>query len=314
MPGFTCPIQSNCGNPGSETLVRCEAGTLVGQGERPLPATFDWRSVKGWQHPPTDALGAHNMLHHVTSLRGTPVRLPPAVKGALVPLMPLDALVAQHAPFAYRLDDTGAIKAELMLRGPLLATFPVTAHFCTFWSALLVEPHGKPFVDKKHDKVVATVVVAVLGWTSDNAWLVGHAWGSMDSDVNAYGRNGCFLWKREGALPCVGVLPERPAWVEGGSSPMTVSVLKYEGGGATGVPGVKARVTLGHGRNKESHPAQGKPRFDQFKQKVSAGDIATITLMGIVCAAIAVFLCLFFTRPSAPGGAKQIKRKKVKTA
>ena len=311
MPGFTCPIQSNCGHPGGEeTVVRCEAGSVPQERDSPIPATFDWRSVKGWQHPATDALGTHNMLHHVTSLRGAPVRLPPALKNGVGPFPPLDALVAQHAPFAYRLNDAGAIKAELMLRGPLLTTFSVTAHFCTFWSALLVEPHGKPFVEKKHDKAVATVVVAVLGWTSDNAWLVGHAWGSMDSDVNAYGRNGCFLWKREGAPECVGVLPERPA--VGTDTGLSVSVLKYEGTPVKAA--VKAKITLGHGRNKGSHPAQGKPRFDQFKQKVSAGDIATITLMGIVCAAIAVCLCLFFTRSRTPSGTKQIKHKKVKTA
>jgi hypothetical protein len=261
------------------------------------------------------------MFEHVAALRGVSTPHIP-LTSASAPPPALATLVATHCPFAYKLMDSQGVKTELVMRGPVLATLHVTATFCSFWSALLAAPHSTPYVEeKRHDKVVATVVVAVLGWTSEDAWLVAHSWGSSVDDVNAYGQNGCFLLKKDALKVvdgCVGILPAVPPPVGGSTPTMTALRLRVSPPAVGGKEkkAVKARVTLGHGKNKDTHPDANKPKLDQWKQKVSAGDIATITLMGVVCAAIAVVLCIFLTR-SKPGRAskrKEIKGMKVKTA
>jgi hypothetical protein len=63
-----------------------------------------------------------------------------------------------------------------------------------------------------------------------------------------------------------------------------------------GKPAVKARVVLGHGANKSQHPVKSQPALHQFKQKVVAGDIASITIIGVTCAVGIIVFCILLSK------------------
>lgn len=305
MPSYTCVVSSNC----AAVTTHVSSGSSVTlPASATLPSSFDWRVEHEWTHPTSDAFGTHHMFHAVAALRGVHTARPPAAATLSLP-----DLAAAHAPLTYTLSDMTSIKTDISLRGPVLTTVAVTPTLCAFWSSLLAEPHGKALTaEKKHDKVGALVVVAILGWTSDNNWIVAHAWGASDCDLNMYGRNGCFIVKPHVlgvGRTCVGVLPAPPvAPTRDHTTTMTVSTLTPQRDARESKQVVKARVTRSHGSNKVERKG-----VDQLKQNVSAGDIATITLIGVVCAAIAVALCIFLSKRRA-AGRKEIKRTKVKTA
>ena len=245
-----------------------------------------------------------HVLEHVAASRGVTLSLQPG-NDSTKECVP--ALAAQAAPVAYIVTGTENMKQELYLRGPLLATLYMTQHFCDYWSHLLRKTAGadKPYNHTCKEKTTSvTVAAAVLGWTKDDAWIVAVGWNITASDLHDYGRNGCCLVK-VGSLGLdhggVGILQVQPH-VNVGESSMQVHKCVHPfvpPALATKKPkvNVKAKVILAHGENKSQHPKS-------MMQKVSAGDIASITFMALTVAIVALFLCFSLTRRKKRGGKK----------
>lgn len=197
------------------------------------------------------------------------------------------------------------VKVELTVRGPVLVTLHVSGALCKHWSHLVSRraPDVKPFVQDKVKDVQATVVAALVGWTEDECWLVYPAW-SLAASMHCDGAMPCIKVKMEDMVTlcpwAVGMLPELPRPASAAHPPlMHVRRVPLDLGPAKSnkpqKPSkvVKAKVKLGHGDNKTR---DSRRPFTQLKQKVSAGDIASITFMGITCALVAVVLCMLLSR------------------
>lgn len=244
-----------------------------------------------------------HMLQHVAQVRG--VQQSQAASGGDAEKQSLPALAAAAAPVAYLTIGTDNIKQDLYLRGPVLATMQVTQHFCDYWSTLVRKGFGGIGYSSTKDKThhaTTTVVVVLVGWTKDGEWIVGLPWGALTDAVQDYGRNGCCLVKM-GVMGlgdvCVGMLQVQPP-VDDASVKMQVykcvSPFVLHAKKKLNVR-VKAKVILAHGDKKGQHPKS-------MMQKVSAGDIASITFMALTIAIVAIFLCFSLTRRSK----KQIRK------
>lgn len=310
MHGFTQPVHSNCVH-----LVHAVPLSITSTSTLPslpanatLPSAYDYRSTHTWVHPRADFHGTHNLLQQVARCRGIDIATAPNTR-AQQPQPCLPELAAAHAPVAYCLQDVASIKTDLYLRGPVLTTVVLTPPFLHFWSGGLQDGKQRLFQDHakhaKHAKHVVSVVVALLGWTADNHWVVALPFGATTDELLSYVLNGCCTLPVEAlgvGVTAVGMLPALPPPA---STSLTVQLVKtgvnfdsvatQKEGKKLGKPAVKARVILGHGANRPQHPVKGKPRLDQWKDKVAAGDIATIAVIGVTCAVAIIALCIFLS-------------------
>lgn len=309
MHGFTQPVHSNCVHlvhavplsvTSTATLPSVPANTS-------LPAAYDYRSAHTWAHPRADFCGSHHLLQHVAHCRGVEIATAPITR-TQHPQPCLHELAAAHAPFAYCLQDVASIKTDLFLRGPVLTTMALTSSFLHYWSTGLQDSKVRPFQHHaKQTKHGVSVVVAILGWTVDNHWIVALPWGATTDELLSYIHNGCCTLPVDAlgvGVTAMGVLPALPSPA---ASSLTVqlvkpgvtlvdSVVTQKEGKKQAKGAVKARVILGHGTNRTQHPVKGKPRLDQWRDKVAAGDIATIAVIGVTCAVAVIALCIFLSQ------------------
>lgn len=289
---ITIPVASTCA-PLVAPLALDTLAALQLPGATALPAAFDSRNTHPFVNP--------RVLQHVATARGVVVENSKFTCESAQECLP--ALAARTAPLAYVVAGRNEVKQELFCRGPLLTTMQVTQHFCDYWSHLLRraragEKHKAYHTKDKTPHQYATILVALLGWTQDDEWVVALGWGGWGAactDVlHDYGHNGCCIVQM-GCLglesTCVGILPAVPP-VDGVNMQVYRCVHPFVPPALPrGKPKVqvKAKVVLAHGENKSQHPKS-------MMQKVSAGDIASITFMALTIAIVAIFLCFSLTR------------------
>jgi hypothetical protein len=215
------------------------------------------------------------------------------------------------------------VKVEIEARGPLLVTLHVSSALCKHWSHVVSRRPAdvKPFMQEKAKDTGITVAAALVGWSEDECWLVQPAW-SLVSHLNAATAMPCIKVQMNDVVTLcpwvVGMLPEAPppplplASITARHVPLN---MPAQASAKSSKPSkvVKAKVKLGHGDNK-TH--ENRRALTQLKEKVSAGDIASITFMAITCALIAVVLCMLLSRwcnkSKRTKGAKRNDASKVK--
>lgn len=290
---ITVPVTSTCSPPplslDVKTLPLLQLSTTTN-----LPAAFDTRT----QHPYVNA----RVLQHVATARAVKIIQETSDDESKESAA---ALVARCAPIAYMLTGTEHIKQDLFMRGPVIATLQVTQHFCDYWSNLIRKGTGgdKPF-NSGHckDKAPASIarLVAVVGWTQDDEWIVALGWGWTSEGLVDYGRNGCCLvktgmcWLDAGMVGMLHTLPQVPHAEQSMSVYRCVHPFVPVPTRKKPKVQVKAKVVLAHGDKRGQHPKS-------MMQKVSAGDIASITFMALTIAIVAIFLCFSLTRRKRRG-------------
>jgi hypothetical protein len=234
-----------------------------------------------------------HLLARVAEVRKTAPFAPP-----LLPLQALPNLCATQGT-GYMVPSKDG-KRHIFTHGPLVATFTVTKCFLDFWSNLLRKRGNSPVFEPKKTNKELTIVVAVVGWEGEH-WILANSWGSTDAGESAWGLNGLF----KVPLTCK-VLSDK--WVALGtpvapSGPtLTLAAYRLPAAGDTRrrsssvkLKG-KTKLTLGHGENKANHPLKSKPPLEQWKEKLSKGDIASVTILGITCAFIIIVVCIVWSQ------------------
>jgi hypothetical protein len=259
-----------------------------------LPSAF---LLSGWLTTPLlgdfGGCAPVNLLARVAERRQVPLPVLPLDK-----LLSLDALCALFGS-GYTVPATDA-QRHVFGNGPVLCTLTVTKCFLDFWSTLLKKRGTSPVFEPKRQHKELTTVVAIVGWEGEH-WIVCNSWGASSGEEGAWGTNGLFK------LPFGCKLLSDKWFVvgEGGTQSLErglkAMVYRLGGGGerrrssSIKLKG-KTKLTLGHGENKANHPVKGKPPLEQWKDKLSKGDIASVTILGITCAFLIIVVCIVWSQ------------------
>ena len=165
-----------------------------------VPSEYDARPHVGWVHPRADTKHAvpTQLLRAVIKARNLSIPTGMGLRVVSVPEM-----CAQAAPLAYLVTSLHDMQAELVARGPLMTSLPVTPALLAFWSSLLRSQTGGSKVASpvfsgtfphvhRGDQVLGVVAVAIVGFT-DSAVTVALSWGASCDELGAWGHNGCML-------------------------------------------------------------------------------------------------------------------------
>ena len=283
----------------------------------PVPPEYDARPVVSWTHPRADfrATVPTQLLRAVLTARN--LMMPP---GSTLRVVSVPELCAQLAPVAYIVQPHD-VDAELVSRGPVLTTLPITPALLAYWGALLkgdtLPPFDGTFVHVRHgSSVLGAVAVALLGYAADH-YIVALGWGATCDTLDAWGANGCMRVSKATAAS-QGLLTNVTAmWhaLPSGSAaeilvlPLTPAVLQQAVQSSANKPvqlaktkKVKVKATLSGGVTPGGGGSaqQSRALLSVLSSPPSlsssggdTGDKAVFVTLGVLCLIIVVLLAIF---------------------